>query len=83
MSQGLGTLGTDEASHWGRKRLECVESCLVAGAPTAEGGNKQDGGRGGEGERREGGREGGESEGREKERINPYYIMIRAHKPSR
>lgn len=44
MSQGLGTLGTDEASHWGRKRLECVESCLVAGAPTAEGGNKQEGG---------------------------------------
>lgn len=38
MSQGLGTLGRDEASHRGKKRLECVESCLVTGAPTAEGG---------------------------------------------
>lgn len=38
MSRGLGRLGRDEASHWGKKRLECVESCLVAEAPTAEGG---------------------------------------------
>lgn len=34
-----------------------------------------------EGNKQDGWRE-GKSEGRENERINPYYIMIRAHKPS-
>lgn len=30
--------GGDEASRWGEKRPESAESCLVAEAPTAEGG---------------------------------------------